>query len=354
MSAKGEGDRPMLDERKRRVLQALTDDYIETAEPVGSRNLARKHQLGVSPATVRNEMADLEEAGYLQQPHTSAGRVPSDKGYRFYVDKLMGDWAPGDEERLTVLREAQAARRAIEELIHYAARLLASATKYTSVVAAPRLEASVFRHIELVPLDASSVLAVIVSDPGFVQHRLIQVQRPVTQLQATRIAHLLNRRLFGVRFGDIGPDLLQGVEGDVGQGDLYDAVAELLSGGLAEQSGDKVYLEGTLNILSQPEFRDIDRARSLLALLEARETLERVLNLAARARGTTVIIGNENPVVEMRDCSVVVAAYTLGGEVIGAIGVLGPTRMEYAKTMGMVQYIADHLSEALLGLMRHY
>lgn len=344
----------MLDERKRRVLHALTDDYIETAEPVGSRNLARKHQLGVSPATVRNEMADLEEAGYLQQPHTSAGRVPSDKGYRFYVDKLIGDWTPGRAERSAVQREVQAIRKAMEELIHDAARLLAKSTSYTSVVAAPRLEASVFRHIELVPLDATSVLAVIVSDPGFVQHRLIEIRRPVTPDQAARIAHLLNQRLFGVRFGDIGPDLLGVAEESIGHDDLFDAVADLLSGGLAEQSGDKVYLEGTLNILSQPEFRDIERARSLLALLEARDTLERVLNLATRVRGTRVIIGNENPVVEMRDCSVVVAAYTLGGEVIGAIGVLGPTRMEYAKTMGMVQYMADHLSEALWALMRRH
>src|SRR5690625_4917303 len=161
----------MLDERKRRVLHALTDDYIETAEPVGSRNLARKHQLGVSPATVRNEMADLEEAGYLQQPHTSAGRVPSDKGYRYYVDKLMDEWSPGDSERMALQREALALRREMEELIHSAARLLAAATKYASVVAAPRLEASVFRHIEIVPLDEASMLVVVVSEPGFVQHR---------------------------------------------------------------------------------------------------------------------------------------------------------------------------------------
>lgn len=342
----------MLDERKRRVLHALTDDYIDTAEPVGSRNLARKHRLGVSPATVRNEMADLEEAGYLRQPHTSAGRVPSDKGYRFYVDELMNEWSPGRSERMAVRREAEAVRRAMEELIHDAARLLAAATKYTSVVAAPRLEASVFRHIELVPLDENSVLAVIVSDPGFVQHRIIEVQRAVTAQQAASIARQLNERLFGVRFGAIGPDLLGVVKHTVGHDELYEAVAELLSGGAAEQSGDKVYLEGTLNMLSQPEFSDIERARSMLALLEAHDTLERVLNAASRTVGTKVIIGNENPVTEMRECSVVVAAYTLGGEIIGAIGVLGPTRMEYAKAMGMVQYMADHLSEALVGLMR--
>lgn len=341
----------MLDERKRRVLRALTDDYIESAEPVGSRNLARKHQLGVSPATVRNEMADLEEAGYLRQPHTSAGRVPSDKGYRFYVDELMDEWLPDRSERMRVQREAEAVRRAMEELIHDAARLLAAATKYTSVVAAPKVEASVFRHIELVPMDDTSVLAIIVSDPGFVQHRIIEVRRAVTPEQAVRVARRLNEQLFGVRFGDIGSELLRVVEQALGRDDLYEAVADLLTGALTEQSGDKVYLEGTLNMLSQPEFSDIERARSLLALLEAHDTLERVLNMAARSTGTHVIIGNENPVVELRDCSVVVAAYTLGGEVIGAIGVLGPTRMEYAKAMGMVQYMADHLSEALLGLM---
>lgn len=342
----------MLDERKRRVLHALTDDYIETAEPVGSRNLARKHQLGVSPATVRNEMADLEEAGYLQQPHTSAGRVPSDKGYRYYVDELIDEWVPGRADGLAARREAQETRRAMEELIHDAARLLASATKYTSLVASPKLDASVFRHIELVPLDDTAVLAVFVSDPGFVQHRIIEVKQPVGDEQAARVARELNRRLFGIRMGDIGRDLLLVVEQALERDDLFEAVADLLVEGLGDRSADKVYLEGTLNILNQPEFRDIERARALLALLEAQEALERVLNVATRSHGTQVLIGQENPVAELRDCSVVVAAYTLGGEVIGAIGVLGPTRMEYAKAMGMVQYMADHLSESLLALMR--
>lgn len=342
----------MLDERKRRVLQALTDDYIETAEPVGSRNLARKHQLGVSPATVRNEMADLEEAGYLHQPHTSAGRIPSDKGYRYYVDELMDKWAPGQGERSALYRRVRAVRVIVQEVIHEAARLLAQSTKYASLVAAPRMEASIFRHIELVPLDRNHVLAVIVSDPGFVQHRIVEVQRSVSPDACSRMAALLNRSLFGVRFGDIGHDLLGVIKESLGASDLYDAVADLLTDGIAHESSERVYLEGTLNILSQPEFRDIERARSLLALLEARDVLDQVLDLGARSGGTTVIIGEENPVMEMRDCSVVVAAYTLGGEVIGAIGVLGPTRMEYSKAVGMVQYVADHLSDTLLRLVR--
>lgn len=342
----------MLDERKRRVLQALTDDYIETAEPVGSRNLARKHQLGVSPATVRNEMADLEEAGYLHQPHTSAGRIPSDKGYRYYVDELMTRWSPGPDEHAALYRRARAVRVIIEEVIHEAARLLAQATNYASLVAAPRVEASIFRHIELVPLDANHVLAIIVSDPGFVQHRIVEVRRAVSSEACSRMAGELNRRLFGVRFGDIGPDLLGVIKESLGASHLYDAVADLLTDGMAHQRSERVYLEGTLNILSQPEFRDIERARSLLALLETRDVLDQVLALGARSAGTTVIIGQENPVAEMRDCSVVVSAYTLNGEVIGAIGVLGPTRMEYSKAVGMVEYVAEHLSDTLLGLVR--
>lgn len=342
----------MLDDRKRRVLQALTDDYIETAEPVGSRNLARKHQLGVSPATVRNEMADLEEAGYLHQPHTSAGRIPSDKGYRYYVDELMRKWEPEQGEHSALYRRARAVRVVIEEVIHEAARLLASATNYASLVAAPRVDASIFRHIELVALDETHVLAVIVSDPGFVQHRIVEVRRGVTPEACGRMAAELNRRLFGVRFGDIGHDLLGVIKDSLNGPDLYDAVADLLTDGLAHQGSERVYLEGTLNILSQPEFRDIERARALLALLETRDVLDQVLNHGARATGTTVIIGEENPVADLRDCSVVVATYTLGGEVIGAIGVLGPTRMEYSKAVGMVEYVADHLSDTLLGLVR--
>ncbi len=342
----------MLDERKRRVLQALTDDYIQTAEPVGSRNLARKYNLGVSPATIRNEMADLEEEGYLHQPHTSAGRIPSDKGYRYYVDELMVRWEPGPAERSAVYREVVAVRRAMEEMVHEAARLLARATQYASVVAAPRLEASVFRRLDLIALDETRIVAVVVADPGFVQHRIVEVGCPVSQEQCDAAAERLNRRLIGLRYGDIGRDLLAGLREETGQGELYDAVADLLTGSLGDRQSDKVYLEGTLNILNQPEFRDIERARSLLALLEAREILNQVLSMAARTSGTTVIIGQENPVVALRECSVVSAAYRLGDEVIGAIGVLGPTRMDYSKAVGMVQYVADHLSEALLGLVR--
>jgi len=342
----------VLDERKRRVLQAVTDDYIQTAEPVGSRNLARKYNLGVSPATIRNEMADLEEEGYLHQPHTSAGRIPSDKGYRYYVDELMARWEPGPAERSAIYREVLAVRRAMEEMIHEAARLLARHTQYASMVAAPRLEASVFRRLDLVPLDETRVVAIVVADPGFVQHRIVELGRPVTQDQCDAMADRLNRRLLGVRYGDIGRDLLSGIREEVGHPELYDAVADLLTSGLGERDSDKVYLEGTLNILSQPEFRDIERARSLLAILEARDTLMQVLNYASRHSGTTVIIGQENPVPALQECSVVSATYRLGDEVIGAIGVLGPTRMDYSKAVGLVQYVADHLSEALMALVR--
>ena len=342
----------VLDERKRRVLQALTDDYIQTAEPVGSRNLARKYNLGVSPATIRNEMADLEEEGYLHQPHTSAGRIPSDKGYRYYVDELMARWEPGPAERSAVYREVVAVRRAMEEMVHEAARLLARSTQYASVVAAPRLEASIFRRLDLVPLDDVRVVAVVVADPGFVQHRIVELKHPVSPAQCDEMAARLNRRLFGVRYGDIKRDLLAGIREETGQPELYDAVADLLTTGLEDRQAEKVYLEGTLNILNQPEFRDIERARSLLAMLEAREILNEVLSLAARGSGTTVIIGQENPVAGLRECSVVSAAYRLGDEVVGAIGVLGPTRMDYSKAVGMVQYVADQLSEALYALMR--
>jgi len=185
-----------------------------------------------------------------------------------------------------------------------------------------------------------------------VQHRIVELGRPVTQDQCDAMADRLNRRLLGVRYGDIGRDLLSGIREEVGHPELYDAVADLLTSGLGERDSDKVYLEGTLNILSQPEFRDIERARSLLAILEARDTLMQVLNYASRHSGTTVIIGQENPVPALQECSVVSATYRLGDEVIGAIGVLGPTRMDYSKAVGLVQYVADHLSEALMALVR--
>lgn len=341
-----------MDRRKMRILQAVTDDYILTAEPVGSRTLARKYKLGVSPATIRNEMADLEESGYLEQPHTSAGRIPSDKGYRFYVDTLMRPMRLTEAERELIRAELLARRRAIEEMIHHTARMLALWTRYTSLVLAPRLSEAAFRHIEFVPLDSHHVLVVLVTGPGMVQDRIVAMTEPVDQDELRQLAHFLNQRLRGVRLRDVGRTLLDELQDEIRDARLYAEAVELLSRGLEGGGSEAVYLDGAVNILEQPEFRDVARARTVLSLMGDQETLIGVLTDLAAGEGVTVTIGRENRREELRECSVVTATYSVGGEVVGAIGVVGPTRMEYSKVLAVVECIAATLSDVLTDLGR--
>lgn len=336
-----------MEGRKRRILQAVTDDYIVTAEPVGSRTLARKYNLGVSPATIRNDMADLEDAGYLEQPHTSAGRIPSDQGYRYYVDALMTPEEPEESARDLVRREITARHRALEEAIHHAAHLLAMLTPYTSLAVAPRTVEGSFRHIEFIALENRNVLVVCVIDPGFVESRIVELERSISPKELTRLSGLLNGILQGFRPTDIGATAVAELRGCVGEPRLYEVALELIQSGLGATDNERVYLDGTMNLFNQPEFRDIDRARAILGALEQRDLLLDALSEATSQSGWSAIIGHENPREAMRGCSIVSAAYHVGGKVVGTIGVVGPTRMDYGRVVAVVEFVAQALSESL-------
>lgn len=341
-----------MDPRKMRILQAITDDYITTAEPVGSRTIARKYGLGVSPATIRNEMSDLEELGYLEQPHTSAGRVPSDKGYRFYVDVLM-DPAEISEETREWLREEMAARsRAMEQMIHRAARILSFLTHYTSVVMAPRTSKTVVRRLHLTPLDEINVLAVVVTEPGFVENHVIELPAPMDEAAVEDLEERLNQLLVGKSLSEMTRGLLSSVREELPSKNLYDETAELLMRSLGSGEEERVYFDGTLHLFEQPEFRDVERAKALLGFLEQEEAFSTLLSELSRRSGTQVTIGQEHPMVEMHECSMVTATYRVGQTVVGTVGVLGPTRMDYAKVVSAVGALADSLSEVLTQMAR--
>lgn len=341
-----------MDQRKRLILQAITDDYIASAEPVGSRTIARKYQLGVSPATIRNEMADLEEAGYLQQPHTSAGRIPSDKGYRFYVDALMDPSSPSAEERQRLRDEVIARSRAIEELIHRTARLLSLLTQYTSVVVVPSATESVCRHFQLIHLDSSHLLVVLVTEPGFVQNRIVTIEEPIEPIELARLNEFLGDRLRGVTIGDVTATLVSELRSMIGTSSLFHTIMELLSAGLDHSGEERLFLEGATNIFEHPEFQDVDRAKAVLGLFDERDTIFNLVSEVTQRSGVVVTIGRENAREEMRDCSIVTATISMGDRVVGSLGLLGPTRMNYARVMGVLQFVSSGLSEIITDHMR--
>lgn len=340
--------REVLDERKKRILQAVTDDYISTGEPVGSRTIARRYALGISPATIRNEMADLEESGYLEQPHTSAGRIPSDKGYRFYVDSLMKAEKLARAERERIRRQLERYRREVEAVIHQAAAIMADLTQYVAIVLAPRFQNAVFKHIELVPLDAGNILVILVTSPGFVESRVVDTGRPVSLAEAERIAKFLNERLRGLELSSIGPGLLAELESELEKyRTLLEGTVDLIVRCLEGRTRERVYTEGMMNIFSHPEFRDIDKVKPLFSALSQEKALFNTLALVSGRGPIEVIIGKENPLEEMKRCSIVGAMYGISGQVIGALGVLGPTRMDYARVTGLVEFISATLTEIL-------
>lgn len=337
----------MVDKRKEAILRAITDDYIETAEPVGSRTIARKYSLGVSPATIRNEMADLEESGYLQQPHTSAGRIPSDKGYRFYVDVLIPDPRVSEEDKVFVRQKMQTPQVTIEEIIRRAVRVLGVMTHYAAVAVTPSILDSVVRAVRFVPIDDGHVLVVVVTDPDLVQNRIAEVDRVAPELLMSA-GQRISARLRGKALRDVTGEVCRELANEVPDPNLHLVLMEMLVQGLANTS-EKVMVDGSINLIDHPEFQEITRAKALLSALEERERLFEVISRSTR--GTGVSIGEENPYEGVRDCSVVSATYGGGGRTVGAVGVIGPTRMEYTRAIAMVQFVADMLSELLSGTM---
>lgn len=340
----------MLNERKIMVLHAIVDDYIRSAEPVGSRTIARRYNLGVSPATIRNEMADLEETGYIIQPHISAGRIPSDKGYRFYVDVLMEPSVIPEEQRSAIQRRMVARKHETELLVQEVSRLLSVLTNYVAVVLAPQINLCMIDRVQLLALDEYRILVILVLHPGLVQNRIIRMPAKYDPAALSRISQQLTSRLQGVTYRDLRATLIKEIQGDYG--DLGTSLLEVIADELADSKQEKVFLSGTISIFEQPEFRDLEKAKGLLSLLEQKETLSNLISNLSRYSGVQVTIGQENPIDEIHECSVVTSTYSIGSEVIGAIGVIGPTRMEYANVYSVVELLANSISEVLSELIK--
>lgn len=341
-----------LDDRKRSILRAIIDDYIDTAEPIGSRTIARKHELGLSSATIRNEMADLEEMGYLAQPHTSAGRVPSDKGYRLYVDNLMKLRDLSDEE-VESIREAMEVRiNEMSQLIRHASVVLSRITKYTSMAINPQLKQSVLKAVQVVPIEPGKGLVIVVTNAGVVRNSMVNLPENVAPDYLIKISNILNEKLNGFTLEQLDPQLIKEIENEIGAS--KEILIPILSG--VEEcvcliDNPEIYLDGTTNIFNYPEFRDIIKAKGFLNVLDEKEILRKLLNNRREEQGVNVKIGSENIVDEIKECSLVTATYSLGDIVIGSIGVIGPTRMEYPRVISSMNHIRKRINQEIVKLI---
>ncbi len=335
-----------LDERKFLILQAIIDDYIMTAVPVGSRTISRKQGVGFSPATIRNEMSDLEELGYLDQPHTSAGRVPSPKAYRLYVDHLLkvGEVTREDAEKISAYLNQRAMQ--VEQVVKRAAQVLSDVTQYTSLVMAPKMETLFIKRVQLVPVSDQKALMVVVTNEGLFKDAVIRVPEGLAPEHFFELSRMLTEQLEGLsptqvrrRFADIFLGMRENRK-------LLAGVLDVIENRLVEEEKGGVVVGGSANLLSYPEYADVEKARNFLSVLESREKLYPLLRQAG-AMEFTIRIGPENDLPELSECSLVTANYSMGDAASGTIGIIGPTRMNYGRVLSVLSYMGRMITEML-------
>jgi heat-inducible transcriptional repressor len=337
-----------LDERSREVLKSLIQLHIATGEPVGSESLARTMNRSLSPATLRNIMADLEKHGYLAHPHTSAGRMPTDEGYRVYVDSLMSHLPLPARDAAAIESELRPREGSPSEVMEAASHILSRLSRNVGFVVAPEIGRTAFRHIDLVRLPHPRVLVVMVSHTGLVTHKVIEIEEEVPQDQLQACANYLNAHFAGMTLTAIKARLLELMRAEK---TLYDSLLKnVIAVGerafAVDGQGASVYLDGTSHILGQG-FEDLDRMKALFKTFEEKSRLIKILNACISGGGIRVIIGHENAEPDLRDVAVVSAGYPLEGESGWGLGVLGSTRMEYARVIALVDHMARSVAHAL-------
>jgi heat-inducible transcriptional repressor len=337
-----------LSERMRRILEVIIEDYILTAEPVGSRTISKKSDLNLSPATIRNIMSDLEELGLLSQPYTSAGRMPTERGLRFYVDSIINVHELSDKEQQEIRSKYLSHLIEGPDLFREMSRILSLSSHYLGIVWTPRMSSVVLRHIEFVKLRRHLVLAILVSTTGLVHNRIVEVEEDFSQSELDHLSDYLNSFLAGLTLYQVREKLLEQMR--VAK-NAYDRLLEqaLKLGEKAFSSLDDtdVFIEGKTNILNEPEFSNVSRMTDLFRTFEEKATMVKLLDKFLDPKGVQIAIGSESQVQEMETCSVVTSTYSCSGEVLGVLGVIGPRRMNYSRVIPLVGYTAKLLTEIL-------
>ena len=339
-----------LTERKRKILYAIIRNYLETGEPVGSRTISKYTDLNLSSATIRNEMSDLEEMGYIIQPHTSAGRIPSDKGYRLYVNELVEE-KTAQVSTMNSLMIAKTNR--MEEILKQVVRLLASRTNYTTMISAPSYRGNKVKFIQLSRLNARQLLNVVVIEGNVVKNHILDLDEEITEEQVLKLNLLLNTRLNGLTRADINLGLISNIKEEAGShvqvvNDVLDTIADVIRAETDENM--EIYTSGANNIFRYPELADTERASMLINTIEEKSVLADFIKDSEQKEqsgetGIKVYIGEEGPVESMKDCSVVTATYELGDGLQGTIGIIGPKRMDYEKVMNNLKSFKASLGQ---------
>lgn len=334
-----------LDDRKTRILKAIIKNYLDTGEPVGSRTISKYTDLHLSSATIRNEMSDLEELGYILQPHTSAGRIPSDKGYRFYVDNLIAEKNQEISEMQNLVIEHT---EKMEKVLKKVARLLANNTEYAAMITGPRYHRSKLKFIQLSRVDAGQILCVIVLEGNIVKNKMLGIEEELTDEQLLKLNILLNTSLNGLSMEQINLGTISALKDQAGihskiVGDVLDAVAEAIG----EDEDLQIYTSGATNIFKYPELSNSEKASEFISAFEEKQVLANMitdkLTEQGPQTGIQVYIGDESPIKTMKDCSVVTATYELGDGITGTIGIIGPKRMDYERVLNNLKHLKKQL-----------
>ena len=339
-----------VSERKEKILNAVIKNYLETGEPVGSRTISKYTDLNLSSATIRNEMSDLEELGYIVQPHTSAGRIPTDKGYRFYVDNMLKTKMSELDEREKQVTEKEDLLiekvDKVETLLQNMAKVLANNTNYTTMVSAPKSQGNKIKFIQLSVLEEKQLLCTVVSDKNHVVNKILKVNQDVNQEMIVRLNVALNTALAGLALEEINLGVISALTSQAGELEhLVSDVLKAITEAISTEAQMKIYTSGATNIFKYPELSDKERASQLLTTLEEKSQLTELINEGDEETGIQVYIGSETPVQAMKDCSVVTATYELEDGFKGTIGIIGPKRMDYEKVVEALRTVKAQLSD---------
>lgn len=335
-----------LNERKLKILQAIVGDFIHSAEPVGSRTLSKKYNMGISPATIRNEMSDLEEMGYLTHPHTSAGRIPSSKAYRLYVNELMQNYELPEQEKRVISEKLTRNITELDRTIEHAAALLSELTNLTSFAISPKQDENKLKYINLLPVDENTVVLMIVAEDGKVSNTALKIKVPYTEENLVLLSKVMTHNYKGRALSDILTlDIIKSLETDLNAlSKLAESIMPNFLTTLENMLNVDLYLEGLTNIFSIPEYNDIEKAKLFLQMLNQKEHFTEVL--VNRDNGVVITIGDENRDAIMNDCSLITADYRINGKLVGKLGVIGPTRMKYGEVTSVIKYMTENISRA--------
>jgi heat-inducible transcriptional repressor len=338
-----------LSDRDRKILEAVIKDYIRTAEPVGSRTLSRMSDLNLSPATIRNVMADLEEQGLLTQPHISAGRIPTDMGLRYYVDAILEVRTISERELAAITKAFDKVDREVDHMIRRTSRVLSSVSRHMGIVVAPNFSRLSLKQLQFVRLSSEMVLAILVGQSGIVQNRIVKVDEDLSQDDLNRFNKYLNEILAGLTIGRIKARIVEEMRQEKNRFDRMLSRALDLSRKLFDENDveENVFMDGQVNLLENPEFADIEAMKAIFKAFEDKSLLVKLLDQTLGASGVQIFIGSENELAEMEGCTLIASRYSRGSTPLGTLGVIGPTRLNYSKIIPVVDYTAKLVSEIM-------